>query len=74
MMTRLIVFFVAVPAGKNPIVLARMGADPTKKTMVIYGHYDVQPASAKGWICDPWEATSVNGYMYGRGVTGMESA
>jgi acetylornithine deacetylase/succinyl-diaminopimelate desuccinylase-like protein len=55
--------------GKNPIVIARIGSDPHKPTVVVYGHYDVQPASPHGWICDPWDSTSVNGYMYGRGVT-----
>jgi glutamine amidotransferase len=28
--------------GKNPVVLARLGTDPAKKTVTMYGHYDVQ--------------------------------
>jgi Cys-Gly metallodipeptidase DUG1 len=27
-----------------PIVLGTFGADPNKKTVLVYGHYDVQPA------------------------------
>ncbi len=26
-----------------PAILGRIGDDPTKKTVLIYGHYDVQP-------------------------------
>ncbi|GAV54647.1 hypothetical protein ZYGR_0AN01150 [Zygosaccharomyces rouxii] len=28
-----------------PVVLSRFGNDPSKKTVLVYGHYDVQPAS-----------------------------
>lgn len=28
-----------------PIVLASYGTDPGKKTVLVYGHYDVQPVS-----------------------------
>jgi Cys-Gly metallodipeptidase DUG1 len=28
-----------------PIVLATVGTDPAKKTILVYGHYDVQPVS-----------------------------
>jgi Cys-Gly metallodipeptidase DUG1 len=27
-----------------PIVLGTLGNDPKKKTVLVYGHYDVQPA------------------------------
>jgi Cys-Gly metallodipeptidase DUG1 len=29
-----------------PAILGRIGTDPSKKTVLIYGHYDVQPVSA----------------------------
>lgn len=28
-----------------PAILGRLGDDPKKKTVLIYGHYDVQPVS-----------------------------
>ncbi|KAI8089204.1 uncharacterized protein BX664DRAFT_332416 [Halteromyces radiatus] len=38
-----------------PIVLATIGNDPTKKTILVYGHYDVQPALKEdGWATDPF--------------------
>ncbi|KNC84753.1 hypothetical protein SARC_03044 [Sphaeroforma arctica JP610] len=55
--------------GQNPVVLARLGEDKSKPTVVVYGHYDVQPARHKYWKTDPWVATSIDGYIYGRGTT-----
>lgn len=34
-----------------PIVLATVGTDPEKKTILVYGHYDVQPVSPFLNIC-----------------------
>lgn len=28
-----------------PAIIGRLGSDPAKKTVLIYGHYDVQPVS-----------------------------
>ena len=30
--------------GLPPIILSHLGKDPKKKTVLIYGHLDVQPA------------------------------
>ncbi|MEY2607323.1 MAG: hypothetical protein QOH31_5173, partial [Verrucomicrobiota bacterium] len=32
-----------LPTGGNPVVLARNNHKPGRKTVLIYGHYDVQP-------------------------------
>lgn len=31
------------PLGLPPLILGRVGEDPAKKTVLVYGHYDVQP-------------------------------
>lgn len=41
-----------------PVLLAQYGTNPTKKTVLVYGHYDVQPALfSDGWSTDPWTLT-----------------
>ncbi|KAI0037052.1 CNDP dipeptidase [Vararia minispora EC-137] len=55
-----------------PLVLGRIGNDPGKKTILIYGHFDVQPAAkSDGWNTEPFELThdSKSGRLYGRGST-----
>ncbi|RMZ55212.1 hypothetical protein APUTEX25_005490 [Auxenochlorella protothecoides] len=55
--------------GKNPLVIARLGRCPTKPTVTFYGHYDVQPALEPEWQTDPFELSSIDGHLYGRGVS-----
>lgn len=58
--------------GKNPIVMARLGSDPNNPTVTIYGHYDVVAASSEdGWDSDPFTLSGRDGYLYGRGATGL---
>lgn len=40
-----------------PAVLGKIGEDPGKKTILLYGHFDVQPVSTVvvGWILDRWD-------------------
>jgi Cys-Gly metallodipeptidase DUG1 len=54
-----------------PVVMARYGNDTNKRTILVYGHYDVQPALKEdGWASDPFELTiDSKGRMYGRGST-----
>lgn len=55
-----------------PIVLARFGGDPAKKTVLVYGHYDVQPALKEdGWSTEPFELhhDEAAEILYGRGTT-----
>ncbi|PLB41385.1 glutamine amidotransferase subunit DUG2 [Aspergillus candidus] len=58
----------------NPIVHARFTAtspDKIDKTILFYGHYDVVAADANQakWNTDPFQLTSVDGFLYGRGVS-----
>ena len=55
-----------------PIVLARFGSDPAKKTVLVYGHYDVQPALKEdGWNTEPFTMyhDTAAEILYGRGAT-----
>ncbi|KAF7504624.1 hypothetical protein GJ744_002051 [Endocarpon pusillum] len=54
-----------------PVVIARYGSDVNKRTILVYGHYDVQPAGIEdGWATDPFKLTvDEKGRMYGRGST-----
>ncbi|RWS28928.1 cytosolic non-specific dipeptidase-like protein [Leptotrombidium deliense] len=53
-----------------PVLLGDLGTDPKKKTVLVYGHLDVQPASkSDGWDTEPFELTEIDGKLYGRGAT-----
>lgn len=53
----------------NPVVYAKYEVSPNAKTVLIYGHYDVQPASKEdGWSFDPFVLTEKEGKLYARGV------
>ncbi|KAJ3098012.1 hypothetical protein HDU97_004372 [Phlyctochytrium planicorne] len=54
-----------------PIVLGTFGTDPKKKTVLVYGHYDVQPAlKSDGWNSDPFTLVEdEKGRLFGRGAT-----
>ncbi|KAG8741213.1 hypothetical protein FRC10_003172 [Ceratobasidium sp. 414] len=53
-----------------PVVFGRLGDDKNKKTVLIYAHYDVQPALlSDGWTSDPFVLThdKKTDRLYGRG-------
>ncbi|GFN87739.1 endonuclease-reverse transcriptase [Plakobranchus ocellatus] len=53
-----------------PVLLGTLGNDPAKKTLLVYGHLDVQPAEkGDGWDTEPFVLTEVDGKLYGRGST-----
>ncbi len=58
------------PTGGAPVVFGeRKGRNP-EKTLLIYNHYDVQPAEPlELWDSPPFEPTIRDGYMYARGVS-----
>ena len=54
----------------HPVVYAERMVDPGKPTVMIYGHYDVQPeAPADEWKTPPFEPTVRGGRIYARGST-----
>ena len=58
-----------VPEGYPPIYGTLDGPEGAP-TVVLYAHYDVQPAPPEqGWTSDPWTATKKDdGRVYGRGT------
>ena len=54
-----------------PVIIARYGSDPSKRTILVYGHYDVQPALLEdGWTHPPFDLTiDSSDRMFGRGST-----
>ena len=53
-----------------PVLLAQLGDDPSKKTLLAYGHLDVQPAAKEdGWDYECFALTNTRGKLYGRGST-----
>lgn len=53
-----------------PILLGTLGNDPQKKTLLVYGHMDVQPAlKDDGWDSEPFILAERDGKLYGRGST-----
>lgn len=56
--------------GGHPAVVAKAPFDPTKRTVLIYGHYDVQPPDPlEEWKTPPFEPTIRDGRIYARGST-----
>jgi acetylornithine deacetylase/succinyl-diaminopimelate desuccinylase-like protein len=52
----------------SPVVVARSPHDSTKRTVLIYGHYDVQPPEPlEGWTTPPFEPRIEDGRIYARG-------
>jgi acetylornithine deacetylase/succinyl-diaminopimelate desuccinylase-like protein len=55
----------------HPVVYGEwLDAGPEKRTVLIYGHYDVVPAVMEdGWDTDPFEPVVKDGKIYARGAT-----
>lgn len=53
-----------------PILLIDFGHNPSKRTVCVYGHLDVQPANkSDGWDSEPFVLTERDGALWGRGAT-----
>src|SRR6202007_2784321 len=58
-----------VPTNLHPLVYAESLQAPGKPTVLIYGHYDVQPAEPLDlWTTAAFEPTVRDGNLFGRGT------
>ena len=52
----------------KPAIYGDMPGPEGSPTVLLYAHYDVQPAPVEaGWDTDPWQAEIKEGRLYGRG-------
>src|SRR5438876_1135859 len=59
-----------VPTKGHPIVWAHNKHQPGRRTVLIYGHYDVQPPDPlELWDSPPFEPVLKHGYVFARGAT-----
>ena len=59
-----------VPTARHPVVWARHKAQKGRRTVLIYGHYDVQPPDPlELWESPPFEPVLKDGYVFARGAT-----
>ena len=55
---------------QHPVVYAEYMVDPSLKTILFYGHYDVQPVSpVSNWKFPPFHPTIVDDHIYARGAS-----
>ena len=57
------------PSKGNPVVYGEKIIDPSAKTVLVYGHYDVQPPEPLDkWHTDPFEPVIHDDAIWGRGA------
>jgi acetylornithine deacetylase/succinyl-diaminopimelate desuccinylase-like protein len=58
---------------RHPVILGRAGKG-AKRTLLVYGHYDVQPpGDRKDWKADPFGAEIIDNQIIGRGTCDMKN-
>src|SRR4029450_12340280 len=59
-----------IPTRGHPIIWTRNKHRTGRRTVLIYGHYDVQPPDPlELWDSPPFEPVLKNGYVFARGAT-----
>ncbi len=62
-----------LPTGGHPVVYADWLHTPGKPTILVYGHYDVQPVDpVNEWVSGPFEPTIRGDDLYARGASDMK--
>lgn len=61
--------------GGQPAVYASWMGAPGKPTLIVYGHYDVQPPDPlELWRTPPFEPTEIDGRLYARGASDVKGS
>lgn len=64
-----------IPTSCHPIVYAERIEAPDRPTILVYGHYDVQPVDpVNEWHSDPFEPTVRGENLYARGASDMKGS
>jgi acetylornithine deacetylase/succinyl-diaminopimelate desuccinylase-like protein len=62
-----------IPTARHPIAYGEWLQAPGKPTVLVYGHYDVQPPDPLNeWITPPFEPTVRGENLYARGASDMK--
>jgi len=62
-----------MPTAGHPVVYGELFTAPGKPTVLIYGHYDVQPVDPLNeWITPPFDPTVRGDNLYARGASDMK--
>jgi acetylornithine deacetylase/succinyl-diaminopimelate desuccinylase-like protein len=62
-----------LPTGGHPVVYAEWRHAPGRPTVLIYGHFDVQPVDPLDlWTTPPFVPTERDGRVYARGASDMK--
>lgn len=62
-----------VATDRHPVVIARWQVDDASPTVLIYGHYDVQPEDpVELWTTPPFEPVIRDGRVFARGAADMK--
>jgi acetylornithine deacetylase/succinyl-diaminopimelate desuccinylase-like protein len=64
---------VIVESARHPAVIGQWPVDPSQPTILVYGHYDVQPAEPlELWTTPAFAPTIRDGKLYARGSADMK--
>ena len=59
----------SIPTRRHPMILGRWDKKPGAPTVLLYGHYDVQPPEPlEAWLSPPFEPTIRDGRIFARGI------